>query len=102
MKWLIALLPGGLVLLAAWHLLQLTSCKHVDEFGVSLLSWTWRDGRARGFCPDCQRWTHGWDVPAPKYDRAPCARLATPLEMQQLRWRRAARERTAERMRRSA
>jgi len=48
MKWLIALLPGGLVLLAAWHLLQLTSCKHVDEFGVSLLSWTWRGDGRRG------------------------------------------------------
>lgn len=91
-----------LALVAAVLVLARNRCQHIDEQGRSLLQWTWHDGRTRGWCPDCQRWTAGWATAKPQFARFAHARKATDLEVQRSRWRRIARARTAKRMRSAA
>lgn len=58
-------LVGLLVLAVAAVLLSFNSCRHVDEQGTSTLAWSYHEGRQRGFCWQCERWTRGWAIPAP-------------------------------------
>lgn len=79
-----------------------TRCQHVDEYGQSLLSWTWHDGMVRGYCPTCQRFTSGWSTAQPQYGRKPIARIATVEEVTRFRAQRAARQRLQQRMAKAA
>lgn len=51
---------GAVVLALAALALARTRCRHVDEDGHSLLVPTHYEGRMRGWCPECSRFTAGW------------------------------------------
>lgn len=54
-----------LLAIALIPLVRAGSCRHTDEDGRSLLSWSYDDRaqRLRGFCWNCYRFTSGWPVP---------------------------------------
>src|SRR5262245_14920349 len=55
-------------------------CQHVDEDGTSTLLWAWHRGKLRGWCQRCERFTRGWESPAPQYTRRTSARIVTVEE----------------------
>ncbi len=96
----LALVLVGVLGGAAWLSAQ-SRCRHLDEDGRSMLVWTHRDGRLRGWCPHCERVTRGWDVPGAG-PRPTLARVATPEEIAQLQAARRAGRRGPRRVRRAA